>query len=249
MRHRVLSLFALVAAASIAADALADANYARDPQQAVDQAYSAKIAEYTTDPSFNSPLTNYLPASPTVPTPAKVLGDVSGAPNFLPYLPKDVVRYFDLLASTSPRVKVFRIGKSEEGREMIVAAIADEALLAGLKANDARLAQLADPRTLGMDDAKAEPLVAQSTPIYYITGSIHSPETGAPTALMQELAYRLAVDEAPYIRKIRSAGNHPDHAHRRNRWTRSHGGFVQLASRKSRQDTAAADVLGPLRCP
>ncbi|HXV18296.1 MAG TPA: hypothetical protein VD758_16030, partial [Gemmatimonadaceae bacterium] len=40
------------------------------------------------------------------------------------------------------------------------------------------------------------------TPVYYITGSIHSPETGAPTALM-ELAYRLAVDESPYIRNIR----------------------------------------------
>ena len=39
-------------------------------------------------------------------------------------------------------------------------------------------------------------------PVYYITGTIHSPETGAPTALM-ELAYRLAVDESPYIRSIR----------------------------------------------
>ena len=39
-------------------------------------------------------------------------------------------------------------------------------------------------------------------PVYYITGTIHSPETGSPTALM-ELAYRLAVDESPYIQKIR----------------------------------------------
>jgi hypothetical protein len=38
--------------------------------------------------------------------------------------------------------------------------------------------------------------------VYYITGTIHSPETGAPTALM-ELAYRLAVDESRYIREIR----------------------------------------------
>ena len=43
-----------------------------------------------------------------------------------------------------------------------------------------------------LDDAKAQTLVAQSYPVYYITGTIHSPETGAPTALM-ELAYRLAV--------------------------------------------------------
>jgi hypothetical protein len=202
MNRTALSLALAGFALSAAAGPVADAGYARDPQQAVDQSYTAKIAEYTTDPSFNSPLTSYLPASTSVPTPAKVLGDVSGAPNMLPYS-KDVYRYFDLLAASSPRVKVFRIGKTEEGRDMIAVAVADEALLAGMKDNDARLAQLADPRKLGMDDAKAEPLIAQSTPVYYITGTIHSPETGAPTALM-ELAYRLAVDDAPYIRKIRS---------------------------------------------
>jgi hypothetical protein len=184
------------------APALADDIYSRDTNQAVDDAYGKKIAEYTTDPSFNSPLTNYLPASTTVPTPQKVLGDVAGAPNMLPYS-KDVYRYFDMLAQASPRVKVVRIGKTEEGRDMIAVAIADETLLAGLKDNDARLAQLADPRTINLDDAKADALVAQSTPIYYITGTIHSPETGAPTALM-ELTYRLAVDESPYIKKIRS---------------------------------------------
>jgi hypothetical protein len=39
-------------------------------------------------------------------------------------------------------------------------------------------------------------------PVYYITGTIHSTEAGAPTALM-ELAYRLAVDDAPYVKYIR----------------------------------------------
>jgi hypothetical protein len=72
-----------------------------------------------------------------------------------------------------------------------------------LDANKARLAQLADPRTLGMDDAKAAALIRQTTPVYYVTGTIHSTETGAPTALM-ELAYRLTVDDAPYIKYIRS---------------------------------------------
>ncbi len=46
-------------------------------------------------------------------------------------------------------------------------------------------------------------LVDKSYPVYYITGTIHSSETGAPTALM-ELAYRLAVDDSPYIKYIRS---------------------------------------------
>ena len=186
-----LSLAVLLLAA--AAPALADDTYARDPHQPVDQAYTAKIQQYTTDPSFNSPLTDYLPAAPGIPTPEAVLGDIAGAPNMLPHS-KEVYAYFRLLASKSPRVKVYTIGKTEEGRDMIAVAVADESLLADLKANDARLAELADPRRIGMDDAKAAKLVAASTPVYYITGTIHSTETGAPTALM-ELAYRLAVDD------------------------------------------------------
>jgi len=81
-------------------------------------------------------------------------------------------------------------------------AVSSEANLQKQPENDARLAQLADPRLLKLDDAKAESLITASVPVYYITGTIHSPETGAPTALM-ELAYRLAVDESPYIRAIR----------------------------------------------
>ena len=176
--------------------------YARSPGQAVDQAYTEQILKFTTDPAFNSPLTDYLPASDTVPTPLQSLGHIAGAPDYLPYT-ADVHRYFRKLAAASPRVRVFSIGQSDEGREMIVAAIADEKLLADLDANKARLARLADPRRIGMDDAIADQLVAQSTPVYYINGAMHSTETGAPTALM-ELAYRLAVDEAPYIQDIRS---------------------------------------------
>jgi len=176
--------------------------FQRDPKQALDESYTEAIRKYTTAPALNSPLTDYLPASNAVPTPAKVLGDVAGAPNMLPYA-EDVYRYFRLLATATPRVKVFTIGHTEEGREMIAAAIADESLLSQVKENSARLAQLADPRTIQLDDAKAQSLVNQSFPVYYITGTIHSPETGAPTAMM-EMAYRLAVDNAPYIQYIRS---------------------------------------------
>src|ERR1700751_3301497 len=201
---RVLPVFALLGSALLACSAaLAQvSDYARDPHQAIDESYTAAIRKYTTAPEFNSPLTDYLPASKSVPTPAKVLGDVSGAPNMLPYA-EDVYKYFRELAAASPRVRVVTIGNTEEGREMIAVAVADESLLAHQKENDERLAKLADPRTLDMDDAKAAPLIAQSTPVYYITGTIHSPETGAPTALM-ELADRLAVDDSPYIQYIRS---------------------------------------------
>src|ERR1039457_1916814 len=173
----------------------------RDATQAVDEEYTKKIREYTTETFFNSPLTDYLPASKTVPTPKAVLGDIAGAPGILPYS-HEVYRYMRMLEKASPRVKVFSIGKTEEGREMIAVAVASERLIASLEENRTRLAKLADPRTINLDDAEAEKLIAASTPVYYITGTITSPETGAPTALM-EMAYRLAVDESAYIRAIR----------------------------------------------
>ena len=174
---------------------------ARDPKQPVNEAYTAKIKKYTTAPVFTSPLVDYLPASKNVPTPDAVLGDVSGAPGILPYA-EDVYKYMRLLEKATPRVKVFSIGTTEEGREMIAVAVSSEENLKHLDENRARLAKLADPRTIKLDDAEADRLVAQATPVYYITGTIHSPETGAPTALM-ELAYRLAVDDSQYIREIR----------------------------------------------
>ena len=145
---------------------------------------------------------DYLPASATVPTPAKVLGDVAGAPDMLPYA-EDVYKYFRLLETSSPRVKVFTIGHSEEGREMIAVAIADPALLQGAKGEwraPGEAGRSAHHRTGRQQSAAADRSVY---PVYYITGTIHSSETGAPTALM-ELAYRLAVDDAPYIKYIRS---------------------------------------------
>src|SRR5437763_3976232 len=190
-------LFIVVGALSVRAQN----RYSRDGSQAIDDEYTKKIREYTTETFFNSPLVDYLPASSTVPTPKAVLGDVAGAPGKLPYA-EDVYKYMRMLEKASPRVRVYSIGTTEEGREMIAVAVASERLLAQLEENRARLAKLADPRTIRLDDAEADRLVAQSVPIYYITGTIHSPETGAPTALM-ELAYRLAVDESPYIKEIR----------------------------------------------
>ena len=202
MHRLIVSLAVLAGAADLHAASPLEAHFAADPKQAVDAWYGGQIRKYTTDPAFNTQLTDYLPASETVPTPAKVLGDVSGAPDMLPRL-DTVHAYMRTLEASSPRVKVFSIGRSEEGREMIAVAIADEALIADLENNRERLAQLADPRRIGLDDERAAELIGQSVPVYYITATIHSRETGSPSSLM-ELAYRLTVDEAPYIRAIRS---------------------------------------------
>ena len=82
---------------------LATARPGRDPAQPIDEEYTRKIREYTTEPFFLSPLVDYLPASKTVPTPKAVLGDIAGAPGKLPYS-KEVYEYMRLLAKSSPRV-------------------------------------------------------------------------------------------------------------------------------------------------
>src|SRR5581483_7813612 len=201
-------LFAFAATASLAPVARAQftdpaaLRPGRDPKQPIDEEYTKKIKEYTTESFFLSPLIDYMPAKAGVPTPKAELGDIAGAPGKLPYS-KEVYEYMRMLAKAMPnRVKVFSIGTTEEGREHIAVAVASEALMAKLDANKANLAKLADPRTINMDDKQAQALVPNTAPVYYITGTIHSTEAGAPTALM-ELAYRLAVDDAPYVKHIR----------------------------------------------
>ena len=195
-----LGLLSLPAAAQVPHDPAA-MRVGRDPAQPIDQEYTRKIHEYTTEKFFLSPLVDYLPASATVPTPKAVLGDIAGARNNLPYA-SEVHAYMRLLERSSPRVKVISIGTTEEGREMIAVAVASERLISTLEANREKLSRLADPRSIGMDDAEAARLASDAAPVYYITGAIHSTEAGAPTALM-ELAYRLAVDESPYVKSIR----------------------------------------------
>ncbi len=202
LRTAIFTGIFLTAAVAGSAQTIRQKGLERDPNIAIDKEYTDKINEYTTRKEFNSPLTDYLPASSRVPTPKAVLGDVSGAPGILPYTAQ-VHEYMRMVEKASPRVKVFTIGKSEEGREMIAVAVSSEANIAKLEANRQKLARLADPRTIGMNDDEAEKIIADTVPVYYLTGTIHSPETGSPTALM-ELVYRLAVDESKYVQDIRN---------------------------------------------
>ncbi len=168
-------------------------------QPAIDEAYSAKIREYTTDKMFLTSLVETLPAGGPVPTPEKVLGYVAGTPFKLTHA-ADVHRYLRALAAATPRVKVFSIGTSEEGREMVVALVSDEKNLARLEQNKQLMDQLADPRRT--NPAAAAKAIAEVTPFYWLTGSLHSTETGSPEMLM-ELAYRLAVDPSEFTEAIR----------------------------------------------
>jgi hypothetical protein len=168
--------------------------------QKIDAEYTAKIKEYTQDPRVSTELVDHLPASASVPSPLKFFGRIVGTPDELTYY-KDIKRYFETIAKASPRAKLFTIGQSEEGRDMIVMAIADEATITSLDKYKKILADLTDPRKL--TDAQARALIASGKPIYWATGNLHSGETGSAEMEM-ELAYRLLVEESPFIQGIRN---------------------------------------------
>ena len=169
------------------------------PAQPQDAAYGRLIAQYLQDKRITTELVDHMPASDTVPSPLKFFGRIPGTPGELTYA-RDIQRYFAALDLASPRVRMLTIGRSEEGRDIVLLAIGDEATLAGLERNKADLAALADPRRTSEADAKR--LIGTAKPVYWITSGIHSSETGGPETLM-ELAFRLAVEETPYIRHIR----------------------------------------------
>ncbi len=176
--------------------AFAAAALAQQPQ---DADYARLVKEWTTRPEFMSPLVDHLPKVAGVPTPKDVLGYYVGAPKKLTHV-ADLLRYYRALAAASKRVKVLPVGQTDEGREQVIVAIADEETIRNLDTYKGYLAKLADPR--GINDQQAKQIVAQAKPVYMFSGGLHSAETGPPEMLM-ELAYRLAVEDAPLFDQIR----------------------------------------------
>ena len=184
--------FGFVVAATAAATGSASA-------QGNDRAYTEKILEFTTEPFFLTPYVDHLPASETVPTPLDVLGHIAGAADVLSY-PDEIHDYMRAVAAASPRIEVFSMGMSEEGREMILVVAANEQTMARLDDYKEMLVALGDPRATS--EREAERLFGLAKPIYWATGEIHSGETGSPEMLM-ELVYRIAVEDTEFIRAIR----------------------------------------------
>jgi len=158
------------------------------------------IAKFTTEARFCNPWVAYVPASSTVPSPTRYLGHIVGAGGELSNTAK-IYGYFRELDRASERVRIEVIGRSEEGRDILLVAIADEEGIRDLARFKAATAALADPRRTSPE--AAESLIASGRPIYYFNAGLHSTETGSPEMVM-ELAYRLAVSEQPMIQNVRS---------------------------------------------
>lgn len=169
-------------------------------EQTKDEEYGKLINEATTLPQFISPLVNYLPRVEGVPTPKDVLGYIVGAPGKLTYY-DDILRYMNALDSACDNVQVFKIGKTGEGREMVVVAISNVQTIQKLQSHKDLMAQLADPRIV-KTEKEANEIISMVKPAYLLTQNLHSPESGSAETCM-ELAYRLAVDNHPIVQKIR----------------------------------------------
>src|SRR5262245_25666584 len=184
--------------------AISTASLAQSPElssnsQTQDDEFARRVKEWTTRPEFMSPLVDHLPLAPGIPSPKEILGYYIGTPKVLTYY-SSVLNYYRTLAAKTPRVRVLPIGKTDEERECVVVVIGSEQSLQNLEQNRLHLARLADPRSIS--ETQAQEIIGKTKPIYHLIGGLHSGETGPPEMLM-ELAYRLAVDESPFIRAIR----------------------------------------------
>src|SRR5688572_28709988 len=173
--HRLVWPVAAAAAMVLAAAPVAGAqNSAARGTQPIDEEYTRKIKEYLQDPRITTELVDHLPASKTVPTPLKFHGRIVGTPGELTYA-KDIHRYFKALDDASPRVATWIIGKSEEGRDMVLLAVADEATIRQLERYKQTLNELTDSRATS--EARARELIRSGKPIYWMISGMHSPET------------------------------------------------------------------------
>lgn len=190
-----LALLAPVAAATAQSLALDT----RDPNQAMDSTFARAYREWTVNPRHGSPLVDHLPLVPGVPTPRDILGYHVGAPRTLTYY-ADQLKYYRALAAATPRVRIETIGRSDEGRELVVVWVSSEANLATLDENRRNMAKIADPR--GLTDDEVRTLIRTTRPHYHFMGGLHSGETG-PSEMLMELVYRLATETSPIISQIR----------------------------------------------
>ena len=112
-----------------------------------DADFARAVKEWTTRPEFSSPLVDHLPKVAGIPSPKDILGHHIGEPKKLTYY-ADILKYYRALANATPRVKIVTIGKSNEGRELVVVFVGADESIKNLEQYRTYLGQLADPRTI-----------------------------------------------------------------------------------------------------
>jgi hypothetical protein len=139
------------------------------------------------------------PAPPKVPSPEDVFGFQMGA-DYKLASHQQLLDYFAKLDAASDRIVVDPIGKSSEGRQMIVAVISSEANLK----NRARYQEIARRLAVarGVSEPEARSLAKEGKVIVWIDGGLHATEV-AGAQHTPELAWWLVSSESDEAKRIR----------------------------------------------
>ena len=127
----------------------------------------------------------------SIPSPSAALGIPIGADRTLADW-SEINRYFSTLAAASPMVQLDTLGRTTQGRPMLLATISSVANIRKIEAIRAAQQRLADPRQLGQRDEAR--LVAEQPAVVVIQCNIHSTEI-ASSQMAMLLAHRLATND------------------------------------------------------
>ena len=102
------------------------------------------------------------------------------SPGSRPLRPEEILRYFETLASSCARAKVFEYARSHEGRPLVILAVSDEPTIARLDSFREEHARLADPRGRAeSDDAR---LIDGAKAVAWMAYGIHGDELSSSDA-------------------------------------------------------------------
>ena len=138
-------------------------------------------------------------ANPDIPAPEEVIGHKVGADYKLAGW-KTILDYYRLLEKASDRVHLREIGKTTEGREMVIAEISSRPTIGNLRSFFGLQEKLHDPRKIKNEKDEQDLLKRAKTTIL-VNLSMHSTEVAAAQMGM-ELAYELASRDDPDTKQI-----------------------------------------------
>jgi hypothetical protein len=133
---------------------------------------------------------------PAVPTPRAVLGYDIGE-RFTPH--HMIARYFERLAAASRRVRLDTLGRTFEGREVLMLTVTSEANHARIAQVRADAARIADPRGASASDVSAA--AGRMPAIAWLGYTVHGGEASGTEAALA-LAYQLAAGRDEVTRLI-----------------------------------------------
>ena len=189
----------LLAAATTAADAGATGHGAQKPQaQPAGEPGAVAPPAGLLAPLSNGEVVEMPPLDERVPRPDAALGYPIGS-RFSHW--ERIAAYFDTLAATSPRVKVWEYGRTYEGRPLKLAAITSPENLARIDEIRAQRLRLAEAEPLAAGER--ERLAKRLPTVVWLAYGVHGDEAASTEAAMVT-AYALAAAQGEMAELLKS---------------------------------------------